>query len=168
MSNGVPLGEYNATIPEIIPKKKKNKRGYLQGLFIPKNPKKYEGDLSKLSYKSKYELSVMKIFDANPNIIKWSYEPFSIPYFSEWDNKQRNYWIDFIIQKRSSNGEIETLAIEVKPYCQTIPPKKGRRKKQETYLRECEDWQVNSDKWKAAEIWAKKNGIRFVKVTENE
>ena len=140
-------------------------RNYKQGLYVPKNPKKYVGDFKLLKYKSFYELAVMKILDRTPSILKWQYEGgITIDYYSQWDNKWRKYHPDFFVQQINNKGEQETLVMEVKPYSQTIPPKKTKRKKETTYLQECNDWQVNSDKWEAARNFAKMERIFVEKI----
>ena len=58
--------------------------------------------------------------------------------------------------------------VEIKPYDQTIPPKKRGRKKLETFLNEQKTYRVNKDKWQAASQYAKKMGWDFVIMTEYE
>lgn len=43
----------------VIPKHR-GKRGFVQGFFIPKHKEKYTGDLSKIFYRSSYEITLMK------------------------------------------------------------------------------------------------------------
>ena len=61
--------------------------------------------------------------------------------------------------------------IEVKPYVETIPPVKPKRKTEKTqqrYIDACLTYQRNIDKWTAAELWAKKNNFKFKIMTEYE
>jgi hypothetical protein len=145
-------------------------RKYKQGLFTPKNPKKYHGDLSKLKFKSWYERCAFQTCDQTPQILLWAYEPsdVTIPYYSKLEQKHRTYHPDLLIRQINNKQELETLLIEIKPYSQTIPPKKGRRKKPETFMQETLDYNVNLNKWESAHEFAKKNNIRFVVVTEYE
>ena len=69
--------------------------------------------------------------------------------------------MDFYIICRQTNGNIVKLLIEVKPYTQTIPPKKRGRKSEQTYINELHTWQVNKDKWEQAEKFAQQNGMIF-------
>ena len=78
----------------------------------------------------------------------------------------RKYFIDFFVTVLKEDGTQENIAIEIKPYSQTIKPKKGRRKREDVYLRECYDYQVNQDKWKFADLWCKQHNFTFKTMTE--
>ena len=78
------------------------------------------------------------------------------------------YHMDFFVYYKTSDGNTRKLLIEVKPYNQTIPPKKRGRKKLETFLNEQKTYQINQDKWKAAKQYAKSKGWEFVIMTEYE
>ena len=54
----------------------------------PKNPSKYLGDPTKIVYRSLWERKCMRIFDENPNVIRWASEEMAIPYFSPVDKKR--------------------------------------------------------------------------------
>lgn len=137
---------------------------FKQGLFRPKNKNKYIGELEKINYKSAWEKKFMIWCDENPDVIRWNSEGLIIPYFSVADNKQRRYYIDFVFEARKQSGEIETYFVEVKPFSQTQKPKKS--KISERYLKECYDYQVNQDKWKAATEFARIHKAKFVIITE--
>ena len=53
---------------------------YYKGKFKPKNLKKYEGDFTKITYRSHWERQVFKWCDNNTNIIGWNSEEIVIPY----------------------------------------------------------------------------------------
>lgn len=91
----------------------KPKRGghYKQGYFNVSKSKKYYGD-RKCIYRSGLEFQFMVFCESNKNIVKWSSEPFTIPYML--NGKKRNYNIDFVCEY--TNGRIEL--IEVKPFKQ--------------------------------------------------
>ena len=90
-----------------------------------------------------------------------------IPYLSPWDGKIHRYFPDFIVKVRENNGNHRTKVIEVKPYKQTIPPEKGKKRKK-TYLSECTTYIVNEAKWEAAKEFCKKRNWSFVILTEKE
>ncbi len=88
----------------------------------------------------------MRIFDENPNVIRWASEEMAIPYFSPVDKKRHKYFPDFIIEVKNKKGEIETQMLEVKPAKYTRVPKKPKRMTQRflneanTYLCEKKGW----------------------------
>lgn len=129
--------------------------------FMPMNKDKYLGNVNNIIYRSSWELKMMRWCDRNPSVIKWNSEDVVIKYFSKADNKYRNYHMDFYIICRQLDGNIVKLLIEVKPYSQTIPPKKRGKKSEQTYINELHTWQVNKDKWEQAEKFALQNGMFF-------
>lgn len=136
---------------------------YKQGIFTPKNPKKYKGDVNKICFRSSWELHAMIYFDKHPDIIEWSSEETIVPYVSPLDNRTHRYFIDFWIKNKHG----QQFYIEVKPYSQTIEPKKGK-KKQDRFIQEVETWAVNTEKWKSARAFAKTRNASFVLMTERE
>lgn len=140
-------------------------RKYHQGYFKPVNPEKYVGSKTEIVYRSSWELKLMMWCDLNPSVVKWNSEGMKIPYWSEVDQKQRTYWIDFVVQYRTSEGTLRTSLIEVKPDSQCrAPTKRGR--KEANYIAECYTWEVNQAKWRAAREWAAKNGMDFIIMNE--
>ena len=129
--------------------------------FVPLNKSKYLGDVNNIVYRSSWELKMMRWCDRNPSVLKWNSEDVVIKYFSKADNKMRNYHMDFYVVCRTIKGDISKILIEVKPYSQTIPPKKRGRKSEQTYLSEIYTYQVNKDKWEHAEKFARQNGMIF-------
>lgn len=139
----------------------------LKGRFVPKNPQKYRGDASKIIYRSSWELRFMRWCDGNPDILKWASEELAIQYFSPVDRKMHRYFPDFIIQKRSVNGSINNVLIEIKPAAQTKPPSAPKRKTKK-YLNDILRYEINKAKWNAAIEWCKKTNMTFQILTENE
>ena len=135
------------------------RRNYKQGKFTPRNPHKYVGDLSNIVYRSSWERKFLDWCDRNPSVVQYNSEGIIIPYFSQADNKNRRYFVDFIIKMKKDDGSLVTLLIEIKPYHETVPPKATRKTKR--YLEMCHTYQVNQDKWHAAEKWAAQNGCVF-------
>lgn len=140
-----------------------NNKKFKQGIFQPKNRQKVIGDLTRLNYKSSWELKFMQMLDDNPDIIKWASEPLFIPYFSTADQKQRKYYIDFIFECKTKDGSLKTYLVEIKPMAQCKPPRQSRNKH---LLKETHEFITNQCKWEAARLFAKKHGWEFVVLTE--
>jgi hypothetical protein len=134
--------------------------------FNPTNKSKYIGNPSNIICRSLWERRVCKYLDENSNIIRWGSEELSIPYMSPKDNKVHRYYPDFIVEKQSSDGKIETVVIEVKPKKQTKPPKK-KNKVTKNYLNETITYSINEAKWSSAKNFCKKNGWKFIILTED-
>ena len=127
-----------------------------KGKFKPKNRTKYKGDHTAITYRSSWELLLMRKLDKKPDVLKWSSEEIVIPYRSPIDGKRHRYFPDFWIRVRKANGTIQESLIEVKPKAQCSPPKgappKDRRKRGR-FIREVKTWGVNEAKWKAAKAY---------------
>ena len=135
-------------------------RQYIQGRYKLHHPEKYQGDINDVVFRSSWELKLNRFLDLNPAVVKWASEELVIPYYSQADGKMRRYFVDYVVQVKGESGAIKTFLVEVKPHSQTIPPKRGR-KRESTYLKECYEYQVNTDKWAAAHEYAKKHGMEF-------
>jgi hypothetical protein len=148
-------------------KKKLGKRhpNYSQGEFKPKNINKYRGSYPIL-YRSSLELKVMRWFDDNSNVLSWGSESVVIPYFSPIDERSHRYFVDFIVNLKTKEGEIKKLLIEVKPFKQTIKPLLSPYKKPTTLMYENRQYILNQVKWEAAKEWAQKRGYEFLVLTE--
>ena len=137
-----------------------------KGRFTPKNPHKYRGDPTNIIFRSLWELTCMRRFDENPNIIEWSSEETIVPYISPIDNRRHRYFPDFLIKTRQTDGSIKTFLVEVKPKKETIEPKPQKRKTRK-YITEVMTWAKNQAKWKAAEEYCLDRGWEFLKMTED-
>ena len=138
-----------------------------KGKFKPVNPHKYNGNPTKIIYRSGLELKVMMRFDHDPQIIEWSSEEIVVPYRCKTDNRIHRYFVDFVIKVQQSNGKIKTYMVEVKPYAQTLEPKKGK-KKQKTFINEVMTYAKNFSKWQAAKEYCKDRNWEFQIITEKE
>lgn len=136
------------------------------GRFLPKNPKKYNGDSTNIIYRSSWEVRVMKYLDDHPNVLWWSSEELAIPYKSPIDNKVHRYFPDFIAKMKRKDGSVMTYVLEVKPEKQTKMPVK--RKKTQTYINETITYAINQEKWRAAELFCFEHGWQFKLITERE
>ena len=134
--------------------------------YKTRNPSKYIGNPTNIICRSLWERRVCKYMDENKNVVRWGSEEVIIPYYSPVDKKTHKYYTDFIAEIKSSNGDIKTYIIEVKPKKQTIPPKK--KKKTRSYIKECLTYSVNEAKWKSARAYCKNNGWTFIILTEDD
>ena len=136
--------------------------------YIPKNSTKYIGDINKIVCRSLWERKFCKFLDENQNVIRWSFETLKIPYVSPVDNQVHIYLPDFIVEKKNTNGDIETLVVEIKPYKQTKEPKPGKRKSKKSLITENITFSINKSKWQAASDFCNKHSWKFVILTEKE
>jgi hypothetical protein len=136
-----------------------------KGKFVPKNPKKYSGNVNNIIYRSSWEKRVMLWLDSAPNVIYWSSEELIIPYFDPTTNRTRRYFPDFLVKVKTKAGE-KTFLLEVKPECQTVLKESKRltayRKK------EIITYAVNQAKWEAANRFCEQNGWTFKVLTERD
>lgn len=138
-----------------------------KGKYNPKNIIKYQGDPTKIIYRSLWERKFMVFCDENNNVLEWSSEEIVIPYISPVDNKVHRYYVDFWI-KIKTKKIIEEYLIEIKPYKQCLKPKiNDINKPSKKELKEIKKWEVNKQKWKYANNFAKENNIKFKILTEH-
>jgi hypothetical protein len=135
--------------------------------YFVKNPAKYVGDISKIVARSSWEKKLMLFLDTNPSILKWTSETFIVPYISPIDSRPHRYFVDFAVIYKTKSGEVKKAMIEVKPAAQARPPER-KKKRQATFLKEIETYEINQAKWKAASEFAKKQGMDFLVLTEHE
>lgn len=141
-----------------------------KGRYKPINPSKYKGDPTNIVYRSLLERRFMVYCDTKDHILEWNSEEIVIPYKSPFDNKWHRYFVDFWIRYRGKNGELKASLIEVKPYKQTMEPKKHTPSVKPTrrYLNEVVTWGVNQAKWKAATEYCLDRNWDFKLLTERE
>lgn len=142
-----------------------SKRRYHQGMFVPRNPDKYAGDITQIKYRSGWEKKAMVFFDENPNVLKWGSEEVIIPYISPVDGRPHRYFPDFIVKTKSLNGMITNYMVEVKPKAQCSPPDTKKRKTKRL-IEEIQTYSVNQAKWEAARAWCDNYGMKFMILTE--
>lgn len=133
-----------------------------KGKWRPKNRNKYEGDPTKIVYRSLWERQAFRWCDDNDNIKKWSSESVVVPYRSQVDGKYHRYFVDLKI----TFNDGRTILVEIKPKRQTKPPEKKSRKSRR-YLKEVVAYGINTSKWEYAEEYAKDRGWEFQIWTED-
>jgi hypothetical protein len=144
------------------------------GRFRPQNPGKYRGDVTKIRWRSLWELKVMRKLDLHPDVIEWQSEEIAIPYLNPVKGKTSRYFPDFVVKKRVGKNKYQMIMIEVKPKGQTVPPDPSRKHKTPTgrvsrrFLNEAATYAINEAKWKAAQRYCKERGWTFQIMTEVE
>lgn len=139
---------------------------YKQDFYKLENPEKYIGK-GEPYYRSSYELKFFEWADRRSNVISWGCETVVVPYYNPIKNRQARYYVDIIITYLNKNGDTITELIEIKPLAQCSRPKKrGGKRAEQTFLKECIDWDTNNAKWAAAEKFARARGWIFRIITE--
>ena len=172
------------------PKNKKGKSKYRQGNFIPKNKDKVfklnsEGGIY---YRSSWEFKVCQYLDlcadddyTGVKILMWGCECIAIPYnkqsvkkasdgVMEYKTTKHTYYPDFWYKQLRSDGSIVEVVMEVKPFAETIPPKKlpynATRKQLENFEYSMKLYNANMAKWAHAIEYCETKGIKFTIMTE--
>lgn len=133
---------------------------YLQGRYIVRNPKKYIGDHTNVTYRSSWELKFLSWCDNNSNVVGFSSEEVVVPYKSPVDGKYHRYFVDMLVKIKSSNDVIKTYLIEIKPEKQTLPPQQKKRVTKQ-YINEVVTYGINQAKWKSATEYCLDRGWEF-------
>lgn len=137
---------------------------YSQGYYKLKNPEKYIGDPAKIRFMSSWEYNAHQFFDNNKRVIRWSSEPFGIPYLKPTDGKIHKYFVDYYCEYIDVNGEIHKELIELKPLDQVKQPTMRGSAKTKMYNQLT--WAVNQAKWEAAKQYCESHGMTFKIITE--
>jgi len=134
--------------------------------YYPKNKEKC--NLEYVVCRSTWEEKFARWCDLNSSVITWSSEPFAIPYYDPVKQKERRYFIDFLVKCKTKKNETKVYLIEIKPYKELMLPKKTKGKSKKTMLYEQTTSLTNRAKWKAAMLYCKKRGFEFKIFTEKE
>jgi hypothetical protein len=140
---------------------------YLQGLYQLRNPQKYKGDPTCITYRSSWELKVFQKLDNSPSVLEWASESITIPYNDKASGRLRRYFPDIWVKIKSIDGKIKTMIVEIKPKREAQPPERGT-KTEKRFLRECLTYAKNISKWEAAGRYCKQRGWEFRLLTEEE
>lgn len=145
-----------------------------KGRFRPKNPEKYKGDPTNIIYRSSYELKFFRYVDRHPDVVWWASEEVVVPYLSPIDGKMHRYFPDVVVRKKTPEGTLETIMIEIKPNSQTRPPDPKKKNATKTgrvsrrYINEVKTYGINEAKWNAAKRYCAERGWIFTIMTEKE
>lgn len=129
----------------------------------------------------------MIYLDDNPLVVRWASEPVPVQYLNPITNleyckknglntkdpknwKLSNYFTDFWMELKQSDGSVKKIFIEIKPHSQTQPPKTVNEsaplKEQKRFIKEAQTYAVNHAKWTAAKKYFNERGCDFVVFTE--
>jgi len=133
---------------------------WAQGWFEPTNPAKYVGKGTP-RYRSGWEHSFMRFCDSNDHILQWASESIVIPYRHPLTGRMTNYIPDFFITYRTRDNTVRAELIEIKPKKQSVVESKMSSRDRAVVA-------VNYCKWDAATKWARRNGIVFRVITEDQ
>jgi len=134
---------------------------WAQGIFTPKNTKKYVGNHSP-RYRSGWELTFMTFCDSNDNILYWASEALRIPYKHPLTGKATIYVPDFFVVYKNKHGKQVAEVVEIKPKKQSIIESKAASAKDRMVVA------INHAKWQAAMAYCKHQGYTFRVVTEDD
>ena len=134
---------------------------FARGQFKPKNPEKYIG-AGMPTYRSSWELAVMRMCDNNPSIQQWASESIKIPYRDPLTGKQTVYVPDFLVVFVDKNQQKHAEVWEIKPANQMLIEKVGKNVYNQS------QFVKNQAKWQVANAWAKKHGLKFRVINEND
>jgi hypothetical protein len=133
---------------------------YSQAEFIPKNPEKVMGK-KQIFYRSSWELVMMNFLDTHPGVIQWASESIRIPYVNPLTGQRSQYIPDFLILYQDKHGNRQAELVEVKPKKEALM-EHAKSQRDKAFLA------INTAKFTAAMIWAKKNGLKFTVITEDD
>ena len=141
---------------------KKHKRTKNEREYIPRYPEKYIGTYP-IICRSSWELRMCEWFDFNKKVLEWSSESHRIRYFDPVQNKYRIYYPDFYVMFKDRGKFI----VEVKPLKDIRMPKRGKKSQRTLRIYE-RTISTNQAKFKAADQYSKKLGMKFVVLTEKD
>jgi hypothetical protein len=133
---------------------------WAQGQYIIQNPAKYVGK-GIPRFRSGWEHSFMRFCDSNDNILQWASESIAIPYRHPLTGKMTQYIPDFLIMYRNRDNTVKAELIEIKPKKQSVIESKMSSRDRAVVA-------INYAKWDAATKWARRNGMTFRVITEND
>jgi len=133
---------------------------FAQGNYVIKNVSKYVGK-GVPRYRSGWEHAFMRFLDNNDHVVNWASESLSIPYRNPVTGRQSIYVPDFLITYRNKSNQLIAELVEIKPKKQSVIESKMT-------AREGAVVAVNYAKWDAATKWARRNGLTFRVITEDD
>lgn len=133
---------------------------FAQGTYVVQNPAKYVGKGTP-RYRSGWEHAFMRFLDSNEHVVNWASESITIPYRNPVTGKQSMYVPDFFITYRNRSNQLTAELVEIKPKKQSVVESKMS-------ARDGAIVAVNYAKWDAATKWARRNGLTFRVITEED
>lgn len=153
------------------PKTSKGKDKYIQGKYNLINSSKYLGDPTTIFFRSSWEYKLYFYLDNEPRVLKWNVEGITITYEMMENGKWTTlrYYPDAYCEIQRTDGKIDKVVIEIKPYNETIPPKEPKNltaKALENHEYRLRTFLKNINKWKKAKEYCDKRGLVFFLLTE--
>ena len=133
---------------------------WAQGKYEVQNAAKYVGN-GIPRYRSGWELSFMRFCDSNDHILQWASESIVIPYRNPITGKMSRYIPDFLVTYRTKDNTMRAELIEIKPKKQSLIESKATDRDRAIVA-------VNYAKWDAATKWARRNGLTFRVINEDQ
>ena len=133
---------------------------WAQGSYDVINPAKYVGKRTP-RYRSGWELSFMRFCDTNDHILQWASESIAIPYKHPLTGRMTQYIPDFLITYRTRTNTMRAELIEIKPKKQSVIESKMSSRDRAVVA-------INYAKWHSATLWARRNGLTFRVITEDD
>lgn len=133
---------------------------FRNGIYTVKNKHKYVGN-HEPRYRSGWEMTFMMFLDSNDSILQWASEAISIPYRNPITGKQSMYVPDFFVTYRDKNNTVRAELIEIKPKKQSLIESKQSSAARAVVA-------VNYAKWDQATKWARRNGLTFRVINEDQ
>jgi hypothetical protein len=133
---------------------------FSQGSYQILNSGKYVGKGTP-RYRSGWEHAFMRFCDTNDHILQWASESVSIPYRNPITGKSSMYIPDFLITYRTKTNQVIAELIEIKPKKQSVIESKASANERAIVA-------VNYAKWDAATKWARRNGLTFRVINEDQ
>jgi hypothetical protein len=133
---------------------------FAQGFYQIKNLQKYVGK-GLPRYRSGWEHAFMRFLDNNEHVMQWASESISIPYRNPLTGKQSMYVPDFLITYRNRDNTLQAELVEIKPKKQSVIESKSSQRDRAVVA-------INYAKWDAATKWARRNGLKFRVITEDD
>ena len=133
---------------------------FRQGVYTVRNTQKYVGK-NNPRYRSGWEMTFMMFLDSNDNIVHWASESISIPYRNPITGKQSMYVPDFFVTYRTRDNTTRAELIEIKPKKQSLIESRMTERDRAVVA-------VNYAKWDAATKWARRQGLTFRVINEDQ
>ena len=133
---------------------------WANGIYTLANPAKYVGK-GLPRYRSGWEHAFFKFCDSNDAVLQWASESIAIPYCNPITGKQSQYRPDILMTYRTRGNQVRAELIEIKPKKQSVIEGKMSARDRAVVA-------INYAKWDAATKWAKRNGLLFRVITEDQ
>lgn len=134
---------------------------WAQGKYKIQNTGKYIGKNTP-KYRSGWELSFMMFCDKHDSVLHWASESIQIPYRNPFTGKPTVYVPDFFVLYQDKTGKQKAEIVEIKPKKQSLIESRVVSARDRAAVA------LNHAKWAAAKAYAKKIGVNFRVITEDD